>query len=110
MRVTLDVGKMCGTMELWRHVLAQPDERGAGHRAASIAGVRNTVAGWSDLLRLCSVDAAEQEQLDSIRVQVAAFLDWLREADLAITLLNNGHATGTPLPRSNSCGRRTSRQ
>lgn len=105
MRVTLDVEKMRGTMELLRHVLAQPDERAAGHRAASIVGVRNTVAGWSDLLQLCSVDAAEQEQLDSIRLEVAAFLDWLQEAELAITLLNDGHATGNPLPRSNSCSR-----
>lgn len=92
MRVTLDVEKMRGTIELWRHLLAQPDELGAGHRAEAIAGVRHTVAGWSDLLRLCTVGGAEQPQFQSICAEVAAFQDWLQEASFAIALLRDVRA------------------
>lgn len=85
MHLFLDLERLRTSIALWRHVLAMPGQAG-DQPASAIGDVRSKVAGWADLLRLCSADP-EPAQLDALRAEVEDFLNWLREAEVAVALL-----------------------
>lgn len=94
MRVTLDPQQMRDCMELWRHVLTiRTGDDGAhdsgAERAKRLTSLSGTLAGWLDLLRMCTADGRDSEALQQISDEVALFKAWTEEARLALALLQD---------------------
>ncbi len=90
MHVDLNLQQMRSCMDLWRQELSLGDRvRGATARAQVLANVRGTLAGWLDLLSLCSADGAGQKELTQIATELADFIEWLDEAQFAHAIMRH---------------------
>jgi hypothetical protein len=80
---------MRACMALWRGALALPTQGRSGaqkEQEALLTRVTGTVAGWSDLLRLCGADAGEEAALKELSAEVQRFKAWIEDAAVATKL------------------------
>lgn len=80
MHLQLDPQHMRAAMDLWRQELAHGQRADAGR-------LRDTVAGWLDLLRLCRPAQADADEFQRLAGDVEQFREWLHEAELAERLM-----------------------
>lgn len=86
MHLRLDISQMRACMDLWRDALALPAHEGHREQQVLLGRVTGTVAGWSDLLRLCQADPGQEAALRELSAEVQQFKGWIDEAALATTL------------------------
>lgn len=90
MHLQLDAQRMRAAMDLWRHELdAQPN-------AEALARLGATLGGWLDLLRLCTPQRSEHDELHAIVSEATQLREWANEAAAALRLIEQIPSVASP--------------
>lgn len=99
--MTLDIQEMRSSMTLWRdtfvmcHTEAQHNRDLREVLMKLLNNLGNTLAGWLDLLKMCTAEGSEAADLQAITREVVECRSWARESLAAMYLID----TVQSLPR-----------